>query len=220
MDTCIYIDGFNFYYGAVKDTPHKWLDFKSLFQSILPPNYVISSIKYFTARVSATPHDPGKPNRQDRLIEALKAHIPEIEIHEGNFTTHERWFNLSNHRGDQLRSNDFLAARVDETKEKGSDVKLAVHLVNDAHKQSYECFVVVSNDSDLAEAMKIVKGMPRTLVILMTPPRFKRTRSTLLKTHSHQAWKIKSSHLADSQLPDPVVDSTTGKRYARPAEWW
>ncbi len=29
MRTYIYIDGFNFYYGAVKDTPYKWLDFKN-----------------------------------------------------------------------------------------------------------------------------------------------------------------------------------------------
>lgn len=219
MDTCIYIDGFNFYYGAVKDTDRKWVDFKSLFERILPRNHVIRSIKYFTARVSATRDDPQKSNRQDRFIEALKAHIPEIEIHEGNFTTHKRWFNFSNHWGDQLRSNDFLAARVDETKEKGSDVKLAVHLVNDAHIGSYGCFGVVSNDSDLAEAMKIVKGMPGTEVILLTPPRFSKTRSALLKTHSHKAWKIKSSHLAECQLPDPVVDRTTGKAYPKPLGW-
>ena len=27
--TIVYIDGFNFYYGAVKDTPHTWLDFEA-----------------------------------------------------------------------------------------------------------------------------------------------------------------------------------------------
>lgn len=219
MDTCIYIDGFNFYYGTVKNTPYKWIDFKSLFQSTLPPSYVIRSIKYFTARVSATPNDPQKPDRQDRFLEALKVHIPEIEIHEGNFTTHKKWFNLSYHRGEQLRSNDFLAAKVDETKEKGSDVKLAVHLVNDAHKGSYGCFGVVSNDSDLAEAMKVVYAMPGAEVILMTPPRFSRMRSRLLKAYSHQARTIKTRHLAVSQLPDPVIDMTTGKTYAKPFEW-
>ena len=30
MRTYIYIDGFNFYYGAVKDTPFKWLNFNSI----------------------------------------------------------------------------------------------------------------------------------------------------------------------------------------------
>ncbi len=30
MRTNIYIDGFNLYYGALKDTPYKWLDLKAL----------------------------------------------------------------------------------------------------------------------------------------------------------------------------------------------
>ena len=35
MITNVYIDGFNFYYGAVKDTAWKWLDFAALFGSFL-----------------------------------------------------------------------------------------------------------------------------------------------------------------------------------------
>ena len=46
--TYIYIDGFNFYYGAVKDTPYKWLDFKKLFEYLLDSSHQIISIKYFT----------------------------------------------------------------------------------------------------------------------------------------------------------------------------
>jgi uncharacterized LabA/DUF88 family protein len=38
-----------------------------------------------------------------------------------------------------------------KTEEKGSDVNLAVHLLNDAWLDHYDCAVVVSNDSDLAE---------------------------------------------------------------------
>ena len=53
MPTYIYIDGFNFYYGAVRGTPYKWLDFMALFTKLLkPPKYEILSIKYFTALVS------------------------------------------------------------------------------------------------------------------------------------------------------------------------
>lgn len=33
--TYVYVDGFNFYYGAVKGTRYKWLDFKALFGHIL-----------------------------------------------------------------------------------------------------------------------------------------------------------------------------------------
>jgi hypothetical protein len=32
----IYIDGFNLYYGAVKNTPWKWLDMEKYFSLLLP----------------------------------------------------------------------------------------------------------------------------------------------------------------------------------------
>ena len=47
---------------------------------------------------------------------------------------------------------------VIKTEEKGSDVNLAVHLLNDAWLNKYECAVIVSNDSDMAEAMRLVKA--------------------------------------------------------------
>ena len=37
MRTAIYIDGFNFYYGAVKGTSYKWLNPKQLYETILKP---------------------------------------------------------------------------------------------------------------------------------------------------------------------------------------
>lgn len=41
MRTYIYVDGFNFYYGAVKDTEHKWVDFKKLFELLLDQKHKI-----------------------------------------------------------------------------------------------------------------------------------------------------------------------------------
>jgi hypothetical protein len=38
MRTIVYIDGFNLYYGAVKGTPYKWLDLKSVCQKLLDPH--------------------------------------------------------------------------------------------------------------------------------------------------------------------------------------
>jgi len=48
MRTYIYVDGFNLYYRAVKDTPYNWLDFKKVFEYLLDPSHQIISIKYFT----------------------------------------------------------------------------------------------------------------------------------------------------------------------------
>jgi len=36
MRTYVYVDGFNLYYSALKNTPYKWLDLRALFARILP----------------------------------------------------------------------------------------------------------------------------------------------------------------------------------------
>ena len=51
----VYIDGFNLYYGAVKNSPFKWLDLGALCRRMLPCD-TIQSIEYFTAIVSARPY--------------------------------------------------------------------------------------------------------------------------------------------------------------------
>ena len=88
MRTINYIDGFNFYYRAVKNTPYKWLDFKSLFEKLLSKNNEITQIKYFTALVSGKTN-PQKPIRQQIYLRALQSFIPKIEIYYGHFLTHE-----------------------------------------------------------------------------------------------------------------------------------
>ena len=79
MRTSIYIDGFNFYYGAVKDTPYKWLNFKSLFATLLNDKYQIVEIKYFTALVSGL-RDPRQPIRQKTFLRALGLHPGNIYL--------------------------------------------------------------------------------------------------------------------------------------------
>jgi len=54
----IYIDGFNLYYGAAKNTPWKWLDMEKYF-SLLRQDDDIQIIKYFTAKI----HGSHKPNQ-------------------------------------------------------------------------------------------------------------------------------------------------------------
>ena len=144
--TYVYIDGFNLYYRGVKNTPYKWLDLKKLCQRILAKNHKIEKIKYFTAIVSGKT-DPQKPLRQQTYIRALEKYIPEIVVYYGHFLTHSAWAVLA----DPLKEK--RKVKILKTEEKGSDVNLAVHLLNDAWLDKYDCAVVVSNDSDLAEAI-------------------------------------------------------------------
>jgi uncharacterized LabA/DUF88 family protein len=214
--TYIYIDGFNFYYGAVKDTPHKWLDFKTLFIRLLPSDYQIDKIKYFTAIVEPSPSDPQKAMRQQIFIRALKEYIPEFGVYKGKFLSQSAWLPLERSEGEQLRvRRNFLYACVIRTEEKGSDVNLAVHMVNDASKNLYDCAVVVSNDSDLAEALRIVRYEWKKHVVLLTPPRYRDSRSKQIKAAANFCRTIKHDEIAASQLPDLIPGSNIHK----PAKW-
>ena len=58
-------------------------------------------------------------------------------------------------------------ARVIKTEEKGLDVNLATHLLHDAHRGRFEVAVIVSNDSDLLEPIKIVReGLGKKVGVL------------------------------------------------------
>lgn len=60
-------------------------------------------------------------------------------------------------------------ARVLKTEEKGSDVNLATHLLHDGHMGRFEVAVIVSNDSDLLEPIKIVRGQLGRKVGVLNP---------------------------------------------------
>jgi hypothetical protein len=85
--TNVYIDGFNFYYGRVKGTPYKWLDFSKLLAKALPNNQ-INKIKYYTAIVNARSHDLDQPVRQQTYIRALKT-LSNMTVVLGHFLTTE-----------------------------------------------------------------------------------------------------------------------------------
>ena len=206
MRTSIYIDGFNFYYLAVKYTPYKWLDFKSLFFKLLGSQNDILAIKYYTAIVSGI-QNPQQPVKQKIYINALKAYIPEFSVHYGSFLTTKKWMPLAN------PINKAKIAQVIKTEEKGSDVNLAVHLVNDAWKDLYDCAVIVSNDSDLYEAIRIVKNELKKKIGLIILPRGNPSISLLNCADFKK--KIRNNLLKNSQLPNPIP----GTKISKPEDW-
>ena len=207
MRTIVYVDGFNLYYGALKGSPSKWLDLLLLFETILQPHHDIRAIKYFTARVSGTSGDPSKPQRQDVYLHALRRYRPQVEVYFGHFLSHKVRAPLAQPLGQQR------TAEVIKTEEKGSDVKLAVHLLNDGWLDAYDCAVVVSNDSDVAEAMRLVKQHHRKQIGLITPGTGRPSRQLL--AHADFSRHIRDNVLRRSQLPDPIP----GTNIWKPSRW-
>ena len=139
MKTMLYIDGFNLYYSAVKDTPLRWLNPVALAGRAFPRNQIVGT-KYFTAKVSAQPSDPGQPTRQMVLWRALGT-LPNLQIILGDFRTRRVRAAVVSPPPNTIE--------IFKTEEKGSDVNLASHLLLDGFRGNYECAIVVSGDSDL-----------------------------------------------------------------------
>ena len=198
LRTNVYVDGFNLYYGCLKGTPYKWLDLDALCRRLLP-KHELGRIRYFTAIIAARPHDPSGPARQRAYLRAL-ATMPRVSIHLGRFLTSYVRMPLVAPQAHGPRT-----VEVIKTEEKGSDVNLATYLLVDAFRQDCEATVVITNDSDLAEPIRVVRhelGLP-VGVVNPSDPR-KRSRALLDVTFFKQ---LRPSVLPACQLPDELSDS-------------
>ena len=81
--------------------------------------------------------------------------------------------------------------------EKGSDVNLAVRLVSDAYRDVFDCAIVVSNDSDLGDAMRVAKEECEKTIGLFTP--WRRHASKQLMRYSSFQRTIRKSSLNSHQ---------------------
>jgi len=212
----VYIDGFNLYYGAVKDKPYlKWLDLVKFSENIFPDKNV-KEVKYFTAIVKEM-GDHKRPERQNTYLRALKIlHKDRIKIIKGNFRTNSRKFPIAKLQYDD-EHNSFTQERiwVIRTEEKGTDVNLAVHLVNDAWKNLYDIALVISNDTDLAEAIRIAKKNCVKIIIIANPHIEDERVHIKLRRVSSKSILIQENLLKECQLPDNIP----GTNIHRPDEW-
>ena len=165
MRTIIYVDGYNFYYNLVYNTKYKWLDLGKFFDKILPNQCKIEKIKYFTAPMD----DKARKKRQQAYFNALKHYMKysfeDIEgyfKYDGAYSQHNKQFFIKNKNGEFEKAYKYT--------EKQTDVNLASHLVNDAYQKRYDCAVVVSNDSDIAGAIKLVKEYHPDKEVVCIPP--------------------------------------------------
>lgn len=168
----VYVDGFNLYHRALHGTSHKWLDLVRMSELLLH-DFDIAKVRYFTASIKHQPHDPQAPQRQQAYIRALRTD-PRIDVHLGTFRIDRRYMPL---HPLELDPNGLpVTVRVRKTEEKGSDVNLATHLLLDGFRRAAHAFVVVSNDSDLAEPMRVlIQEFQRTVGLVATtkqPPTY------------------------------------------------
>ena len=87
-------------------------------------------------------------------------------------------------------------------------------MLNDAWLNKYDCAVIVSNDSDLAESMKLVKQYHTKKILGLIMPG-KGHPSKELMQHADFVKRIRTGVLKSSQLPNPIPNT----KIFKPANW-
>ncbi len=204
----VYIDGFNFYYGCLKDTTLKWVNPLSLVQNMLTDIDIVG-VKYFSARVKDRPNDP-QATRQDVYYRALQT-LPNSSIILGHYLTHPVRMKLVR----PTDCNHKKTVEVIKTEEKGSDVNLATHLLVDGFENVFDAAIIISNDSDLMLPIKTVKQKLHKLVFVLNPHSHD---SIQLKKYANVHRRIKPDDLSKSQFPNTITDKS-GNIITKPPSW-
>jgi uncharacterized LabA/DUF88 family protein len=101
-----------------------------------------------------------------------------------------------------------------EREEKGSDVNLASHLLLDAFRQNCDLAIVVTNDSDLAEPIRLVRSGFGLKVRIVNP---RKGLAYDLRDIADFYSNIKFGMVSESQFPTTVTDAIG--TFRKPARW-
>jgi uncharacterized LabA/DUF88 family protein len=210
--TYIYIDGFNLYNRALKNTAYKWLDVNALCSQLLPPpEFEIVLIRYFTARVIPSEADPEQPIRQEIYLRALRT-LDNVEIHFGTFLLKSASRVLA--EKPLKEDGSWNTVKVQLPEEKGSDVNLASHLLYDGFSGLFDTASLITSDSDFIEPIRMVRDRLGKRVIIFSPSGKCQKLRDLLKDDVKTKW---GKAIRQSQFPVQLRDLKG--IFSKPRDW-
>ncbi len=228
MNTIIYVDGYNLFYGCLKHSNDKWLDIKALlFDEIVyvqNPESQLFQIKFFTADIKAKVASRG----QDALIaqqtyhRALEKLYPDtVKIIKGYYSLDKASLPIYQKPPDKDKK-----VEVWRLEEKQTDVNIALEAYRDAARGEVKQQVFVSNDTDLAPALASIRedfGSQINLGVIIPIRKIKGKRShrpcnqQLSQYANWTRHHITESELTNSQLPAMIP--THKKPIYKPQYW-
>lgn len=186
------------------------------------PDVEVQTIKYFTAQVL---FNGGKISRQRVYWRALKTD-PNLEIIKGKFFSNIKAKPLAN----PLPPGSCIepdcpkvaqSAMVRITEEKMSDVNLATHLLKDGFLGLYDLAIVITNDTDLCEPIRVVRDTMGKEARIIRPVSTQGRRPAVgLDRVATTTKDITSSRLAivsRCQYPDIMTDLRG--TFSKPPSW-
>lgn len=198
-----FIDGFNLYH-AINDLGldyYKWVNLRKLLEFFIDHTaHRMVSVFYFSAFASWL---PGPCARHKQYVEALKANgvVPVL----GRFKA--KILNCKRCRCEWLTH-----------EEKESDVNIALWMLDRAYRNEYDRAYLVSSDSDLVPAVKLLrKRFPEKAVKAIAPP--ERRHGKEIAQAATSLASIKKVHLARSLLPRRIYDSSGRLVAVRPDQY-
>lgn len=202
----VYVDGFNLYYGALKGGPHKWLNLERFFCRLRQHDQ-IQRIRYFTAKVCGN-----HLANQEAYLLALTT-LPLVDVILGRF------------KAKQIKCMvpgcPNPGRRVFTTQEeKRTDVNIALWMLDDAQRDLCDRLILVSGDSDLVPAVRMVRDrFPEKEIVAYIPAKNETRGAALeLRAEAHKNKTLPLDLLAKSQLP-ASIDLGGGRTVNRPATW-
>ncbi len=104
------------------------------------------------------------------------------------------------------RANGPKTVEVIKTEEKGSDVNLAAYLLMDAFEKDCDTAVVISNDGDLKEPLRMARDLLRIKVGVVNP-HIDGNRSKALAQYADYYKVVRPAALARAQFPLELIDN-------------
>lgn len=196
-----FIDGFNLYHAIANlKQPHlKWVDLRKLIEAFTDPSrHEIRAVYYFSAFATWR---PDAHVRHQQYVEALKA--TGVTPVMGRF-----------------KEKDIFCKKCKKLftahEEKETDVNIALWLLNDAYKDNFDEAFILSRDSDLTPAIRMVlKEFPNKKVKVISPPNAGHSKEIGQLVGSSKLASVKPIHLQRSLLPATVTDPDSGLVVAR-----
>lgn len=234
LRTRVYIDGYNFYYGCLKGTSHKWLDLVKLFKSKVLPSITAQSngvqlrldlenlsIKYFTAEIlEKVAQDPDSRTSQRSYLGALAKHSQgSLEIIKGNYALNEAHAKRVDPQNPERWPRDCQKVTIWKVEEKKSDVSLALHAFKDAILGEIDHAVIVTNDTDIQPALEMINTLTPVKIGLVVPTRHHQ-RIPNQELNDQALWvrsHITEDELASSELPRVIP---ARRPYTKPISWY
>ncbi len=205
-----YVDGYNLYHSIAalaRANPSKnylkWVDLRKLFSFFINPHEEeIADIYFFTAKPTHT-----RPEVQQRFYQLTIAYQRFLRIKTiyGKFKS----------KNEQCKK---CHAQWVRHEEKESDVNLAVSIVRDAYEKNYDYAYIVTQDSDMAPAVKLAEKVNPGHLRLLTPPGIHPSQE-LSRILRKKAAQIKESHLQHALMPAQYTDAAGNIVVKRPAEY-